>query len=79
MLIKESDEYTVGKSGDREIKRTRNFFIDNSKTYIENYQKLGMVNEMILKTSMDKGRYYDLKRSMLRFYLEKETWLKVRE
>ena len=62
MLMEGSDGYKMGKGGDRVVKRTHSFFIDDLKIYQETHQKLQIVNEMIVKASMDTGACYGVKK-----------------
>ena len=55
MLIEETDGYTMGKKGEERVKRTHSLFVDDVKIYQGNHQKLEIVNEMIVKASMDTG------------------------
>ena len=41
--------------------RTHSLFVDDLKIYQENHQKLEVVNEMIVKASMDTGSSYGVK------------------
>ena len=56
------DGCKMGKGGDRVVKRTHSFFIDDLKIYQETHQKLQIVNEMIVKASMDTGACYGVKK-----------------
>ena len=62
MLIEGSDRYKMGKGGEREVKRTHMLFKDDLQIYQENYQKLQIANDMIVKASMDTGAYYGVKK-----------------
>ena len=62
MLMEETDGYMMGPTRDRQVKRTHSLFIDDLKTYQENHQKLEIVNEMIVKASMDTGACYGVKK-----------------
>ena len=58
MLIEELDGYTMGKRGEQRVKVTRSLFVDDIKIYEENYEQLEIVNEIIVKASMDTGGCY---------------------
>ena len=45
--------------------RTHSLFIDDIKVYQENHQKLDIVNEMIVKVSMDTGARYGVKKCVV--------------
>ena len=62
MLMEETDGYMMGPTRDRQVKRTHSLFIDDLKTYQENHQRLEIVNEMIVKASMDTGACYGVKK-----------------
>ena len=62
MMLEETDEYKMGQPGERDLSRTHSFFIDDLKVYQENQQKLEIVNEMIVKVSMDTGACYGVKK-----------------
>ena len=62
MLIKETDWYTVGRRDEERVKRTHSLFIDDLKIYQECYRKLEVVNEMIVKASMDTAACYGVKK-----------------
>ena len=42
--------------------KTHNLFVDDLKVYQENHQKLEVVNEIIVKASMDTGACYGVKK-----------------
>ena len=44
------------------VKSTHSLFIDNLKIYQESYQNLKVVNEMIVKASMDIGACYGVRK-----------------
>ena len=48
----------MGQPGERSVKRTHSLFIDGLKVYQENHKKLEIVNEIIVKASMDTGACY---------------------
>ena len=48
--------------GERNHKRTHCLFIDDLKVYQENHKKLEIVNELIVKASMDTGAVYGVKK-----------------
>ena len=58
MLIEETDGYTVGQRDKERVKRKHSLFIDDLKIYQESHRKLEVVNEMILKASIDTGACY---------------------
>ena len=58
MLMEETDGYRMGAPGERDIKRTHSFFIDDLKVYQESHEKMQIVNETIVKASMDTGACY---------------------
>ena len=62
MMLEETDGYKMGQPGERDLTRTHSFFIDDLKVYQENQQKLEIVNEMIVKASMDTGACYGVKK-----------------
>ena len=62
MLIEESNGYKLGQKGDERVKRTHSLFVDDLKIYQESHQKLEIVNEMIVKASMDTGACYGVKK-----------------
>ena len=62
LLIEETDGYTMGQRGEERVKRTHSLFVDDLKIYQENHQKLEIVNEMIVKASMDTGACYRVKK-----------------
>ena len=62
MLIEETDRYTMGQRHKERVKRTHSLFTDNLKIYQESHPKLEVVNEMIVKASMDTGVGYGIKK-----------------
>ena len=62
MLIEESDGYKMGQKGEKRMKRMHSLFVDDLKIYQESHQKLEIVNEMIVKASMDTGACYRVKK-----------------
>ena len=62
LMLDETDGYKMGQPGERKLTRTHSFFIDDLKVYQENHQKLEIVNEMIVKASMDTGACYGVKK-----------------
>ena len=52
----------MGQEGERGVKRTHSLFVDDLKVYQENHQKLEIVNEIIVKASMDTGACYGVKK-----------------
>ena len=43
MMLEETDGYKIGKPGERDLKRTHSFSIDDLKVYQENQNKLEML------------------------------------
>ena len=62
MMLEETDGYKMGQPRERDLTRTHSFFIDDLKVYQENQQKLEIVNELIVKASMDTGACYGVKK-----------------
>ena len=62
MLIEETDKYTVGQRDKERVKIAHSLFIDNLKIYQLSNQKLKVVNEIIVKASMDTGACYRVKK-----------------
>ena len=62
MLIEDTDGYMIGQEGERGVKRTHSLFVDHLKVYQENHQKLEVLNEIIVKASMDTGACYGVKK-----------------
>ena len=62
MLLEESEGYMMGAPGERNVKRTHSFFIDDLKVYQQNHEKLKAVNETIVKASLDTGACYGVKK-----------------
>ena len=58
MLIEETEGYTMGRRDEERVKRTHSLFIDDLKIYQVSHRKLEVVNEMIVKASMDTGVCY---------------------
>ena len=58
MLVEQPDGYTVGQSVKKRVTRPYNLFFDDLKIYQENHQKLEVVNQMIVKGSIDTGPCY---------------------
>ena len=52
----------MGQEGERGVKRPHSLFVDDLKVYQENHQKLEVVNEIIVKASMDTGTCYGVKK-----------------
>ena len=52
----------MGRKGEERLKRTHSLFVDDLKIYQENHQKLRIMNEMIVKASMDTGGCYGVKK-----------------
>ena len=63
MLIEETDGYTcrMGAPQEQDVKRTHSLFIDDLKVYQDDHKKLEVVNEIIMKASMDTGACYGLR------------------
>ena len=53
MLPEQTDGYKMGKPNGKNHKRTHCLFIDDLKVYQEIHKKLEIVNELIVKASMD--------------------------
>ena len=62
MLMEDTDGYMMGQEGERGVKRTHSLFVDDLKVYQENNQKLEVINEIIIKASMDTGARYGVKK-----------------
>ena len=62
MLIEKTDEYTMGQRNKKRVKRTHSLFIDDLKINQESNRKLEVVNEMIVKASMDIEACYGVKK-----------------
>ena len=62
MLLQETEGYRMGGPGKRELRRTHSLFIDDLKVYQKDHQKLQVVNETIVKASMDTGACYGVKK-----------------
>ena len=62
MLIEETDKYIVGQRDKERVKIAHSLFIDNLKIYQQSNQKLKVVNEIIVKASMDTGACYRVKK-----------------
>ena len=61
MMLAKTDK--IGQPGERDLTRTHSFFIIcDLKVYQENQQKLEIVNELIVKSSMDTGVCYGAKK-----------------
>ena len=60
--MEDTDGYMMGQEGERGVKRTHSLFVDDLKVYQENHQKLEVVNEIIVKASMDTGACYGVKK-----------------
>ena len=58
ILIQETHGYTMGQKDKDRVKRTPSLFIGNLKIYQESHRNLEVVNEMIVKGSMDTGACY---------------------
>ena len=46
----------------KEVKREHSLFVDDPKIYQENHQNFEIVNEIIVKASMDTGACYGVKK-----------------
>ena len=62
MLIQETDVYNMGERGGERVKRTHSLFVNDLKICQESHQRLEIVNEMIVKASMDTGACYRVKK-----------------
>ena len=62
MLIEETDGYNMGERGGERVKRTHSLFVDDLRIYQESHQKLEIVNEIIVKVSMDTEACYRVKK-----------------
>ena len=62
MLMEKTDGYMMGQEGERGVKRTHSLFVDDLKVYQENHKKVEVVNEIIVKASMDTGACYGMKK-----------------
>jgi hypothetical protein len=62
MLLEDSEGYLMGPPGSRLLKRTHSLFIDDLKVYQQNHETLKMVNDMIVKASLDTGACYGVKK-----------------
>ena len=52
----------MGQRDKERVKITHSLFIDDLKIYQQSHRKLEVVNEMIVKASMDTGAYYGVKK-----------------
>ena len=57
----DTERYMMGQEGERGVKRTHGLFVNDLKVYQENHQKLEVVNEIIVKASIDTGTCYGVK------------------
>ena len=55
-------KYRMEQREEERVKSTHSLFIDNLKIYQESYQNLKVVNEMIVKASMDIGACYGVRK-----------------
>lgn len=62
MLLEDSEGYLMGPPGSRLLKKTHSLFIDDLKIYQHNHEKLKVVNDMIVKASLDTGACYGVKK-----------------
>ena len=60
----------MGAPQEQDVKRTHSLFIDDLKVYQDDHKKLEVVNEIIMKASMDTGACYGL-RSWKKWWEEK--------
>ena len=44
MMLEETDGYRMGQQGERDLKRTHSFFMDDLNLYQENHPKLEIAN-----------------------------------
>ena len=52
----------MGPPGRKDLKKMHSLFIDDLKVYQENHEKLKIVNETIVKASLDTGACYGVKK-----------------
>ena len=64
MLIEETDRYRMGQTKKKSKKHS--LFIDDLKIYQESHRKLEVVNEMIVKASLDTGACYRVKKMCIK-------------
>ena len=62
MLLDTKDGYKMGRTGERDVKRTHSLFIDDLKVYQERHKKLEVANEKIGKASIDTGVCYGVQK-----------------
>ena len=62
VLIEEADGHTIGRTGEEKVKRTHSLFMDNLQIYQESHENFEVVNEMIMKASMNTGACYGVKK-----------------
>ena len=62
MLIEETAGFTVVRRDEERVKRTHSLFTGDLKIYQESHRKLEVVNEMIVKASMDTGACYGVEK-----------------
>ena len=60
--VEDTNDCMIGKKDEARVKGTHCLFVDDLKIYQENHQKLGVVNEIIVKASMDTGACYGVKK-----------------
>ena len=73
MLIDETNGDTMGRRDEKRVKRTRSLFIDDLKNYQESHRKLmNVVNEMIVKASVDTEACYRVKKFAKIFFRKDE-------
>ena len=62
MMLEKTRGYTMGEPGQRNVKLTHNLFIDDLKTYQNSHNTQKMVNEVLVRISMDTGAQYGVKK-----------------
>ena len=62
MMLSRTKGYVMGEPGQRNVKLTHNLFIDDLKTYQNSHSTQEMVNEVLVKVSMDTGAQYGVKK-----------------
>ena len=62
MMLEKTKGYMMGEPGQRNVKLTHNLFIDDLKTYQNSHQTQSMVNEVLVKLSVDTGACYGVKK-----------------
>ena len=62
VLIVETDGYTMGRRDEERVKRTDSLFIGDLKIYQVSHRKLEVVNEIVVKASVDTAACYRVKK-----------------